>query len=170
MKRGRFVPMLFAALFLTYPAMSLQNGDIAPKVMLFTTEGGPVNTLSFKNRNNVILSFFLVPCPPCEKELPRLQKLQERHGNLKVILISDFRTDSQKAIGFLKEISGKSGVAISLPVLLDRFGDVSTSYGVTKHPTTFLIDRKGNVVLRVDGYNEEKAGALESLVERMESQ
>jgi peroxiredoxin len=159
---------LAAALLLSQPALPVADGENAPRIMLYDTEGVPLNTSSFRNKNNLVVSFFLVPCPPCEKEIPRLQKLQGRFGNLKIILVSDFRTNGQKAKDFLKMISDKSGVSITLPALLDKFGDATDAYSVKKHPTTFLISKSGVVVMRIDGFNEDKADLLEERVEQLE--
>ncbi|MBN1533239.1 MAG: TlpA family protein disulfide reductase [Spirochaetes bacterium] len=163
-----YLLILSAMLFLSRPALPVTDGTPAPRILLYNTEGLPLNTNSFKNKHNLIVSFFLVPCPPCEKEIPRLQRLQGRFGNLKIILVADFRTSSSKAKDFLKMISDKSGTTITLPVLLDKFGDATDAYEVKRHPTTFLINRSGVVVLRIDGYNEDKTELLEEKAELLE--
>ncbi len=166
----RGLRILVAALVLAAPLMlpvkgrCVSEGDTAPVVVLNGTEGELINTYDYRNTKPLILSFFYVPCPPCEKEIPEIQRIQNDNPGLKVILIADRNSDAAKSREFMKKISDQSGVPISLQIGLDCYGDTTKLFRVKQHPTTVLIDKKGKVVLRVEGYSEEKAAALKNAV------
>jgi cytochrome c biogenesis protein CcmG/thiol:disulfide interchange protein DsbE len=42
-------------------------------------------------------------------------------------------------------------MGLTFPVLIDRRGVVSTRYGVTGYPETFIIDRDGQVIQHIIG-------------------
>lgn len=167
----RGLKAVFVALVLALPILlapvrgrCVSEGEQAPVVTLFGVSGEFINTYEYKNSMPLILSFFYVPCPPCEKEIPEIQRIQNDNPGIKVILIADRNSDAAKSREFMKKISDQSGVPISLQVGLDCYGDTTKLFRVKQHPTTVLIDKKGKVVLRVEGYSEEKAAALKNAV------
>ena len=50
--------------------------------------------------------------------------------------------------------TGDLGVDLSFPILFDKDSSVSRAYGVMGLPTTYLIDKKGNVRFRAIGGRE----------------
>ncbi len=91
-----------------------------------------------------VISFFQTWCGDCVRENPELKKLQEEFDSTKfqVLLVSD---ESVEKLNLFNE-RFQSGLKIyqSSVALKDL--------GVSRFPTTFLIDKKGNTLIhKVEG-------------------
>jgi peroxiredoxin len=62
-----------------------------------------------------------------------------------VLLAVNVRQDKATAASFVEPLG------ITYEVLLDEDGTVARSYGVSALPTTFFIDRQGNLATRILG-------------------
>lgn len=73
--------------------------------------------------------------------------------------------------GFDKEgseedvISYFKGEGLDYPILADNYGKVFADYAISGLPTTVMIDRKGNEVLRNTGVMKESE--MENMIERV---
>ena len=104
--------------------------------------GGGSFTLSSLSGKVVILDFWATWCGPCRVEIPDFISLQEDYGDrgLEVVGISLDR-DKEAVVGPFVE---KMGMNYTI-VFGDR--DVTQRYGgIRGIPTTFLLDRSGNIV------------------------
>jgi len=99
----------------------------------------------------IMLNFWATWCPPCRRELPSMERL---HQKLKssdfVVLALDQMEDSDQIFTF----TGDIGIDLTFPILFDRDSSVARAYGVMGLPTTYLIDKKGNVRFRAIGGRE----------------
>ncbi len=95
----------------------------------------------------IVLNFFATWCPPCRDEIPDFIDLVSDYGDkgLVIIGISLDRSDKETVRNFA------NGYGINYPVLFDD-GLVSETYGpIRSIPTTFIIDKKKNIVQRIVG-------------------
>lgn len=94
----------------------------------------------------VFLNFLDIHCIPCKKEIPALtetyQHYAKNHENVIVLAIANIGNQSSD-VAELKDYVKKH--KIKFPVLLDYHGTVSSRYGITSFPTTYLIDQSGEV-------------------------
>lgn len=114
-------------------------GDAAADFVLEEHGTGRLVRLSDYRGKTVVLNFWATWCPPCVAEMPELQALHERHaaaGDL-VVLAVDVEEPPAAVDDF------KTQIAISMPVLSDRTGEVRRHYGLPGLPGTFFIDRDG---------------------------
>lgn len=115
---------------------------------------GNVHKLEDYKGKTIFLNFWATWCPPCKAEMPDIQKLYERS-----------ETDGEDALivlgvaapGFGQEESEDEITAFletngyTYPCLMDETGELFMSYGISAFPTTFMINRDGNIFGYVSG-------------------
>lgn len=115
---------------------------------------GNTHSLADYKGKTIFLNFWATWCPPCRREMPDIQKLYEEYpteGEDAVIILGVAgpnygQEGSEKDI---TEFLDKNGY--SYPVLMDTKGELFDGYGIYSFPTTFMIDRDGNVFGYVTG-------------------
>lgn len=95
----------------------------------------------------VLIDFWASWCAPCKKSLPELRRLKAELPAATFLAISEDE-EKAKARRFLAT-SDPEG----LVTLLDSAGKVAGQFGVEGMPTALLIDRKGVLRFRHDGYS-----------------
>jgi peroxiredoxin len=108
--------------------------------------GGGTQTLSALKGKVVFLNFWATWCPPCQAEMPSMEKLY-RHlekAGLEFLAV-DIQEDTKEVEAFITESS------LNFPVALDESGRVSRLYGIRNIPTTFIIDKNGMIIASVVG-------------------
>ena len=132
-----------------------QNEEIIPAPdFTLTDQLGNTHTLSEYKGKIVFLNFWATWCPPCRAEMPYIQELYNENINDPesdvVILGVAFpghgkETDTEGIIEFLN----KNGY--TYPTVMDTEGELIYSYYITAYPTTYMIDRAGNIFGYVPG-------------------
>ncbi len=121
--------------------ISLKNGarimQRAPDFTLPSVKGEPVQLSRYRGKV-VLLAFWSMNCPSCQKEILMLQEAFDRAGEDGVSIITVHGPAREEAI---KSYCSSHG--LTLPVLLDLQADVGSSYGVMQLPATFLLDQSG---------------------------
>lgn len=111
----------------------------------------------------VLVNFWATWCPPCRKEIPSLVKLQEKYRDrgLMVVGVSMDESGARPVAKFLEKQKLNYPVILGDAELARGFG------GVIGVPASFLVDRKGEVVRRFDGYvtEAELLGDIEKLLD-----
>ena len=113
-----------------------------------TDQYGNTHTLSDYKGKTVFLNFWATWCPPCRAEMPDFQKLYETYDTegddaLVVLGIAAPGMGSERSEEGIKDFLDEHGY--TYPVLMDTTGDIFMGYGVFSYPTTFMIDKDGNV-------------------------
>ena len=149
-----------------------ENGseDSAPKVpapdFSLTDQYGNTHTLSDYKGKTVFLNFWATWCPPCKGEMPEIQEIYEYYGEngSEVVVLGiaspDYgrEKDEETVAAFLEENG------YSFPVVMDTGGLYAYTYGVSAYPTTFMIDKEGNVYGYVAGQLTREI--MESIIEQ----
>jgi peroxiredoxin len=91
--------------------------------------------------------------------LPSLENLKQSYQDkpFKVLLVSVM--ESHETIRNYIEQEN-----LSLKVLLDQFGVVSTQYNIRSHPVKFLIDGQGKLIAMGLGYRDWNSEEMNKLV------
>ena len=102
-----------------------------------TLDGGTFDLAAARGRPAVV-NFFASWCGPCNQEAPEVVAFAKAHPEVQMVGVAtnDKPFDTQ---GFV----GKYGIAY--PVVMDLDGSIGSAWGVTGIPTTFFIDKDGNV-------------------------
>jgi cytochrome c biogenesis protein CcmG/thiol:disulfide interchange protein DsbE len=114
----------------------------APDFNLIDVEGKEIKLTSYKGKI-VILDFWATWCGPCRMGVPDLVSLQKEYKNdLVVIGISTdkFSGTDKDIVPFMKHFS------INYPVVHADESVIKEYGGINAIPTSFVIDKKGNIV------------------------
>lgn len=121
-------------------------GYAAPGFTLRNIDGNWDSLSNYKGRV-VILNVWATWCGPCRIEMPSLESLYRRFRSegVAVLAVSIDKGADDAVKSFANEYQ------LSFPVLLDSEGQVERLYPTFSIPATYVIDKDGLVVAKVDG-------------------
>lgn len=132
---------------------SSEGANVLPAID-FTLEDqyGNNHTLSDYKGKVVFLNFWATWCPPCKKEMPDIEKLYKEYNynqdDVVILGIAEPKNDNNKNT---REVS-KEGIiefldenGYTFPTVFDETGEVFSDYYIQAFPTTFFIDKEGNM-------------------------
>jgi len=120
---------------LTAPEVELDGDGLAPNFTLVDSEGATVSLADFRGKQ-VVVNFWGTWCGPCKAELPGLNRFARKHPEVVVLGLAVDSGDTA-ALAAAK-------VSLKIPFdVLNCTGKVKRQYGVSKVPTTFLVDAEG---------------------------
>jgi thiol-disulfide isomerase/thioredoxin len=133
-----------------------------PELNLADTRG-EVHRLEDYRGKVVLVNFWASWCPPCIYEMPELQNLKKHFaGRAFEIITINVGEKKYKVRKFTKLIN------LELPVLLDTASETYHDWGVKTLPTSFLIDKEGQIQYTVRGNpgweTEETRSVIESMI------
>lgn len=159
----RVLPLAVAGLLLsTQPAAAiLQKGDKAPAIKLTTTSGQPVTLNNYKGYV-LVMDFFATWCIPCKESIPHLNALNKKYGKqgLQVLGVSVDEGAERDVKTFIADRKINYPVAIAGE-------DLQTDYGLRSIPTVYLINKKGMVAEKFQGYSDQTGHAMEEAIKRL---
>ncbi|MFJ8262856.1 peroxiredoxin family protein [Rummeliibacillus sp. NPDC094406] len=121
---------------------------VAPDFELKTLEGETVRLSDYIGKK-VIINFWATWCPPCNEEVPHMQKVYEEYKNQGVEILAVNVTNKDKGKEAIAQFVKEHG--LTFEVLLDEEGFVGSTYQVLTLPTTYIIDTEGNMVDIIEG-------------------
>jgi thiol-disulfide isomerase/thioredoxin len=134
----------------------------APDFTLPTLSGAPIRFSDLQGKV-VLLNFWATWCGSCRAEMPTIDALyrQYKDRGLEVLAVNLDTAPVAKIQAFVD----KAGV--SLRVGLDSTSSTARTYRVLILPTTYLIDRAGNVIVREVGGRDWLDGVSQRAVENL---
>lgn len=152
---------IFIFFFVFVAALSVQAQ--LPKVVLKDIHGKSVSTDTLSNNGRpFIIDFFATWCKPCNRELDAISEVYadwQRETGVKIIAVS---IDQAQNTNKVKPLVDNHGWEYE--VLLDPNGDLKRAFGIQMIPFVLIVDGKGNVVYKHQGYTD---GAEEELIEKV---
>jgi peroxiredoxin len=120
----------------------LQAGITFPDFSEKDLDGKPLSIADYKGKV-LLVDFWATWCGPCRAELPNVKKVYDAyHAKGFDVLGISLDSDEEKLKSFLKENE------MPWRQYFDGQGDkkISRKYGITRIPTTFLLDGNGKII------------------------
>ncbi len=134
-------------------------------------QNGVEHKLSDYKGKTIFLNFWATWCGPCQREIPDIEMLYkergENTGDLIVLGVANPKTNERPQNSDVSEAEVKSFIdehGITYPVLMDTSGELFRAYSIMSFPTTFMIDKDGNIFGYVSGMLT--ASVMNSIVEQ----
>lgn len=161
LKKAAAAASFFALLAPVSSYAVLQKGQPAPPLKVTTLSGQNVTLANYKGYV-LLVDFFATWCPPCKEAVPELVSLggKYRKQGLQILGLSLDEGGVKQVRDFAAEKK------INYPVALVG-DDLTVSYGVRSLPTLFLINKKGVVVEKFQGFSDETGKAIETAVKKL---
>ena len=132
-------------------AVNKTGFKIAPEFSLKDVNGAEKKLSDFKGKV-LIIDFWATWCPPCRQEIPHFVSLysQYKDQGLEIIGISLDQNSERVLPDFIKNNSINYTILTGNEEVTDLYG------GIAAIPTTFIIDKDGNIRKKYIGYNDKE--------------
>lgn len=131
--------LALAAVFMRAPT--------APQVAFISLGGEEITSAGLKGRV-VLVKFWATDCVTCVKEMPDMVRTYNRyrHRGFEFIAVAMQHNPPNYVIEYA-EVN-----RLPFKVALDPMGELARAFGnVVLTPTTFVIDKRGNIALKISG-------------------
>ena len=118
----------------------------------------PVNFSDSKGKV-VLVNFWATWCPPCVAEMPSMQSLYDKY-NSTVDFYFVTNDDPQRVIRFLENNN------YDIPVYFES-GTTPEALACSSLPTTFLISKDGEIIIRKTGAANWDSSSVNSLIQNL---
>jgi len=150
--------MLVASLLFTSPvagaAPSLQGGP-APEFTVRSLDNRDLRLASLRHHGPVIVEFWATWCDSCGAALTELEAWRKQYGSRGLSIVA-FSADGTRNISKVRPYVLRQ--LIHYPVVVDADQRVQRSYRANEMPTSFLVDRAGNIVAIRSGWRRGDTG------------
>ena len=146
-----------------FAAFTLQGWAQLPAITLKNLSGTPVRVDTLNNGSKpLIIDFFATWCKPCNRELKAIHEVYKdwvEETGVKLIAIS---IDQAQNVHKVKPLVDSYGWEYD--ILLDTNSDLARALGIQTIPYVIILDGKGQVAYKHNGYVD---GAEEELIEKV---
>ncbi len=94
----------------------------------------------------VFINFWATWCPPCREEMPSMEALHRDMADKPFQILTILSNDEPKMADTFARKNG-----YTFPILVDRDGAVSATYGITGVPETFIVNADGLLLRKFIG-------------------
>jgi thiol-disulfide isomerase/thioredoxin len=125
---------------------------------------GDNKTINLENLKGkvVYLDFWASWCDPCRKSFPWMNDMHARYDSEKFTIVAvNLDASKSDATKFLQKAPARFNVAY------DPNGKVAEKYQLKAMPSSYLIDKHGNLVLTHKGYREGDTAEIEEKIRQL---
>src|SRR4051794_10902446 len=132
----------------------------APEVAFAGLDGKPAGLADLRGKP-AIVNLWATWCQPCLREMPSLERMQEKLGDrLTVAAVSQDRGGETAVTPFLAKLG-----LDKVKIYLDPKSAVGKAFGVRGLPTSIVLDAEGREIGRVEGASEWDSAAMLGVLE-----
>ena len=137
-------------------------GQSVPNFSFDLTESKQAKMEDYKGKL-VLINLFATWCPPCNMELPEMQKeIWEKHkDNPKFALLVFGREENWEKLNKFKAEKG-----FTFPILPDVNRGVFGKFATKSIPRNILIDEKGTIIYQSIGYMPDEFKKLQKIIDK----
>lgn len=151
---------ILALFSLTVSAKELSG--VAPDFSLKNLAGETVKLSDYKGQV-VMINFWASWCGPCRQEMPLLDDMSEEMSKAGFVLLGvNLDEDVSDARSFLADIG-----EMSFPILLDPTAKVADLYGNQAMPSSYFVDREGNLAFLHQGYRKGEEAEYRAVIKKL---
>lgn len=158
--RNKVILTVVAVLVLAgIAAFMLTQKPAAPQANFVTLSGEKITLDSLRGKV-VLVNFWATSCPGCIHEMPDLVKTHKKYearGFETVAVAMSYDPPE-----YVRQFSERNGLPFK--VAIDKDGSAAQAFGARVTPTTFIIDKQGQIVQRIVG--EPDFAKLHALIEQ----
>src|SRR5210317_463099 len=128
----------------------LQESIPAPDFVLEDMDEEKVSLKEHRGKV-VLINFWATWCPPCRREMPSMERLHQKFNGEDFIVIAINQMETEEHVF---AFTGQLSIDPTFTILFDRDSQVSQAFKVQGLPTSYLIDKQGNIRYRAIGGRE----------------
>ena len=107
----------------------------------------------------VVLDFWASWCVPCRRSFPWLNQMQQKYGEEGLVVVGvNMDASADDAQAFLDDFPAK------FKIIYDQDGVLARQFDVVAMPSSYVIDRNGDIVANHLGFKVKKQDEYELLI------
>lgn len=141
----------------------LKVGEDMPEFTLLTLDGKTVTSDDMYGKV-VLINFFATWCPPCNQELPLVEKgiwAKYKDNDDFMLVIIDREENAEKVGPFIEKKKW------TMPFYLDEKKEVYSMFAIRFIPRNYLFDKESRLVLSSMGFRKDEFQVLEKEIDRL---
>ena len=147
-KTGNLILAAVVAAAIAFAAFAVLNArPAAPQVTFVSLQGEKITTESLRGKV-VLVNFWATDCVTCVKEMPEITATYNKYRarGFETIAVAMRHDPPNYVLNYTEKNK------LPFTVALDPIGELAKAFGEVKlTPTSFVIDKRGNVVTRILG-------------------
>lgn len=153
--------LLFMTLVMTLALLaSVSSAANAQQAPAFTLDSGNGEISLNQYQNKIVyVDFWASWCVPCRDSFAFMNQMQKKYADKGLQIIAINLDDQRSAANtFLSKYPAQFKIAY------DPQGKTPAAYGVKVMPTSYLLDRKGNIIFTHRGFKQNQTDELEQRI------
>jgi len=125
-------------------------GERFPDFKLKDLKGRLTSLEDFQGKT-LIVNLWMTTCSPCKKEMPMLQRLQDKYADRGLVVVGISADNYPQTVQRFAQQLGINYTLLLNPQLYTQ--ETEKKFGFNSFPTTFVVDGSGIIRKKIVGYN-----------------